>query len=176
MAYNKFIKKDGTVMLDLTADSVTEANVEYGKTFHKADGTQGTGKYIPPASFNPETDIITGEVKTDAAMTITNISAFTVIVEDTIGEIDSVAIDAGETVTAEFAKDSIIIVYIDGVSDDDVYSVTISDLSGAYINNGNDYPVQLSIAGDGSFTVDVVSPAAFNLVKGEEPQEVQNGE
>lgn len=173
MAYNKFIKKDGTVMLDLTADSVTEANVESGKTFHKADGTQGIGTYVPPTDFNPETDI---KVIVKVTSTITNISAFTIIVEYTVGESDSVAIDAGETVTAEFAKDSSIIVYIEGVSSDDGYSVTISDLSGAYRDNYDTYPVQLSITGDGSFTVDVVSPAAFNLVKGEEPQEVQNGE
>ena len=34
---------DGTTNIDLTGDTVTAADVLNSKTFHKADGTQGTG-------------------------------------------------------------------------------------------------------------------------------------
>lgn len=43
MGYNKFIKKDGTVLLDLTGDDATAADVAAGKKFHLRDGTQATG-------------------------------------------------------------------------------------------------------------------------------------
>lgn len=43
MANSKIVLADGTVLLDISQDSVAEADVAYGKTFHKADGTAGTG-------------------------------------------------------------------------------------------------------------------------------------
>jgi hypothetical protein len=39
MAYNKFIKQDGTILLDLTGDTATESVVGKGVVFHKPDGT-----------------------------------------------------------------------------------------------------------------------------------------
>lgn len=43
MAYNKVVLADGTVLVDLTGDDVTEADVASGKLFHKPDGTSGVG-------------------------------------------------------------------------------------------------------------------------------------
>ena len=43
MAYNKFIKQDGTILLDLTGDTATESLVGKGVVFHKPDGTQAIG-------------------------------------------------------------------------------------------------------------------------------------
>ena len=43
MARNKVVLADGTVLIDLTGDDVTEADVASGKLFHKADGTTATG-------------------------------------------------------------------------------------------------------------------------------------
>lgn len=43
MAYNKVVLGDGRVLVDLTGDDVTSADVASGKIFHKADGTVGTG-------------------------------------------------------------------------------------------------------------------------------------
>ena len=47
MAYNKFIKKDGEVLLDLTSDDITAADVAVGKTFHDKTGSAVTGIYEP---------------------------------------------------------------------------------------------------------------------------------
>lgn len=43
MAYNKILKADGTVLMDLTGDDVTESDVARGKIFHKRDGSSATG-------------------------------------------------------------------------------------------------------------------------------------
>lgn len=43
MAYNKFQKKDGTVWLDLTADTVTAAALKKGITAHDKSGKAITG-------------------------------------------------------------------------------------------------------------------------------------
>lgn len=43
MANSKIVLADGTVLLDISLDTAVEADVAYGKTFHKADGTQATG-------------------------------------------------------------------------------------------------------------------------------------
>lgn len=43
MAYNKVVLGDGTVLVDLTGDDVSPADVAQGKIFHKRDGTVGTG-------------------------------------------------------------------------------------------------------------------------------------
>lgn len=43
MANSKIVLGDGTVLLDISEDTVTETDVSYGKTFHKKDGTSGTG-------------------------------------------------------------------------------------------------------------------------------------
>ena len=43
MAINKVELSDGTVLLDLTADTVTAADVADGKTFHLANGESATG-------------------------------------------------------------------------------------------------------------------------------------
>lgn len=46
MAYNKFIKQDGTILLDLTGDTATESLVGKGVIFHKPDGTQAIGTCV----------------------------------------------------------------------------------------------------------------------------------
>ena len=43
MARNKVVLADGTVLIDLTGDDVTESDVSSGKIFHKPDGTTATG-------------------------------------------------------------------------------------------------------------------------------------
>lgn len=43
MAYNKILKADGTVLIDLTGDDVAESDVARGKIFHKRDGSSATG-------------------------------------------------------------------------------------------------------------------------------------
>lgn len=43
MAYNKAVLADGTVLIDLTGDDVTPADVKSGIQFHKPDGTITTG-------------------------------------------------------------------------------------------------------------------------------------
>lgn len=43
MAYNKAVLADGTVLIDLTGDDVAPADVRSGVTFHRPDGTIGTG-------------------------------------------------------------------------------------------------------------------------------------
>lgn len=41
--YNKILKADGTVLIDLTGDDVNESDVARGKVFHKRDGSSATG-------------------------------------------------------------------------------------------------------------------------------------
>lgn len=43
MANSKIVLADGTVLLDISTDTVQAADVARGKTFHKSDGTAGTG-------------------------------------------------------------------------------------------------------------------------------------
>lgn len=43
MANNKFVLRDGTTLLDLTADTVTSASLAYGAKAHDASGAQITG-------------------------------------------------------------------------------------------------------------------------------------
>lgn len=43
MANSKIVLADGRVLLDISEDTVVASDVAYGKTFHKADGSQGTG-------------------------------------------------------------------------------------------------------------------------------------
>lgn len=43
MGYNKFLKKDGSVMLDLSGDNAMESDVRQGVRFHKANGESGIG-------------------------------------------------------------------------------------------------------------------------------------
>lgn len=74
MAYNKFIKKDGTVFLDLTADTVTEADVASGKTFHKADGTLAIGTASDDA-IDDYLDAINGEIVGEGDYIVTFIGA-----------------------------------------------------------------------------------------------------
>ena len=51
MAHNKIVlAPTGEVLIDLTQDDVTEADVVKGKTFHKADGTIAEGAYEPPVA------------------------------------------------------------------------------------------------------------------------------
>lgn len=46
MANNKVQLADGTVLLDLTGDTVTPDKVLAGTTFHSANGVQNTGTAI----------------------------------------------------------------------------------------------------------------------------------
>jgi hypothetical protein len=65
MATNKVILNN-EVLIDLTADTAVEANVESGKTFHKADGTIGTGTLvIEQLNLQEKTVIKNGEVFPD---------------------------------------------------------------------------------------------------------------
>ena len=59
MANNKVELSDGTVLLDLTADTVTAADVADGKTFHLANGESATGTMTTesPVSFCSETAV-----------------------------------------------------------------------------------------------------------------------
>lgn len=43
MANSKIVLADGRVLLDISEDTITESDVAYGKTFHKANGEPGTG-------------------------------------------------------------------------------------------------------------------------------------
>lgn len=52
MAYNKFIKKDGTVMLSLLEDTVTAETLHQGVTAHNKHGEAVTGTLDPNASLN----------------------------------------------------------------------------------------------------------------------------
>lgn len=55
MGYNKFLKKDGTTLLDLTGDTVTENDLPKGVTAHNACGDPIVGT----------ADIISDEVLTE---------------------------------------------------------------------------------------------------------------
>ncbi len=55
----------GDVIFDLTKDTVTEADVAYGKTFHKKDGSAGTGsstKDVDSSQCNAlDSEVISGK-------------------------------------------------------------------------------------------------------------------
>lgn len=51
------IELNGEVILDLTQDTVTEADVAEGKTFHLADGTPATGTQTPVTTQEKSVDI-----------------------------------------------------------------------------------------------------------------------
>lgn len=53
MKANK-ISLNGEILLDLTQDTATEADVAVGKTFHKADGTPSVGALIPKEDLDAE--------------------------------------------------------------------------------------------------------------------------
>lgn len=65
MAYNKAVLGDGTVLIDLTGDDVTPADVASGVTFHKPDGTIATGTNTNDADTSDATayasEIISGK-------------------------------------------------------------------------------------------------------------------
>lgn len=52
MAYNKFMKKDGTVMLSLLEDTVTAETLQQGVTAHNRSGEAVAGTLDPNASLN----------------------------------------------------------------------------------------------------------------------------
>lgn len=57
MARNKVII-DGETYIDLTTDTVVEADVASGKTFHKADGTIGTGTNTYDSDTSDDTAVV----------------------------------------------------------------------------------------------------------------------
>lgn len=67
MTANKVVL-NGKVILDLTADTVTDPDVKLGKTFHKADGSRNVGTHqcsnesapIPEWDWSPDSYTITG--------------------------------------------------------------------------------------------------------------------
>lgn len=61
MEANKIIL-NGKTILDLSQDTAEEADVLPGKTFHKADGTQAVGTYVPPVQALEVTENGTYEV------------------------------------------------------------------------------------------------------------------
>lgn len=63
MAYNKFSLKDGTAMLSLVDDTISQQDVRLGKIFHGRDGKEyiGTledGIEIDRTEINSEGDLI----------------------------------------------------------------------------------------------------------------------
>ena len=63
MAYNKFITKDGTVMLDLTPDTITTKDVRQGMIFHGRDGVEYIGELsegvvIDKTEINDDGDLV----------------------------------------------------------------------------------------------------------------------
>ena len=62
MGYNKFIRTDGTLLLDLTGDTVTEKILPKGVTAHNAYGDLivGTGDMISDEDL-AEIDTLIGE-------------------------------------------------------------------------------------------------------------------
>lgn len=48
MAYNKIVLEPDNVLLDVSKDTASEEDVIRGKTFHKSNGEQAEGAYIPP--------------------------------------------------------------------------------------------------------------------------------
>jgi hypothetical protein len=47
MTYNKIVLEPDNVLLDVSKDTATEGDVVRGKTFHKSNGEQAEGTYIP---------------------------------------------------------------------------------------------------------------------------------
>lgn len=76
MGYNKFIKKDGTELLDLTQDNITEADVLNGKTFHDKTGDKKTGTAVATEEWDG-TFTVTGEPTTDGGSGGTGSNTFT---------------------------------------------------------------------------------------------------
>lgn len=59
MAYNKFITKSGTTLLDLTEDNITPQDVRQGVQFHGRDGVTYTGTFgINKTEINAEGELI----------------------------------------------------------------------------------------------------------------------
>lgn len=70
------IELNGEVLLDLTQDTVTEADVAEGKTFHLADGTPATGTQTPVTTQEKSVDITengTTEVLPDAGYALSKV-------------------------------------------------------------------------------------------------------
>lgn len=51
MANNKVVLANGTVLIDLTGDTVTSDTLLQGATAHAANGQLITGAYVPPLIF-----------------------------------------------------------------------------------------------------------------------------
>ena len=66
---------DGDVLIDLTGDTITAADVINGKTFHKADGTTGTGSCTYDADTGDATaqaaEILSGKTAYKAGQKVT---------------------------------------------------------------------------------------------------------
>ena len=82
MAYNKFIKQDGTVMLDLTSDTVTADTLNKGVTAHNASGELivGTNEDISDSPLPIE---ISNETEMKALLTTADMGAVYKYVGDT---------------------------------------------------------------------------------------------
>lgn len=53
MGYNKFMKKDGTVLLDLTGDTITPETLHQGVIAHNASGEPIEGSYqVPTGNYS----------------------------------------------------------------------------------------------------------------------------
>lgn len=67
MTYNKFIKQDGTVLLDLTKDTVTAGKLAKGETAHGADGEPivGTAELGKPSDIVDVTKLPTEGIEQD---------------------------------------------------------------------------------------------------------------
>lgn len=61
MARSKVMLGDGTVLMDISGDSVTESDVASGKTFHKANGEAATGTNTYDADTSDAT-AVAGEI------------------------------------------------------------------------------------------------------------------
>jgi hypothetical protein len=61
MGYNKFIKRDGTILLDLTQDNVSAENLMVGVTAHNRSGEVIEGAILEYTGNN-ENDIKVGKL------------------------------------------------------------------------------------------------------------------